>query len=104
MLMGGKERIVVFDTGTGMDDKSLIKAIKISARRAAKIALSQDHSNVNAIRLLKWTKDKNALEPPNVEDYMKTYKAAGLETYSALSISSEGNPDHEISVIPITEY
>jgi len=103
MVMGGKERIAV-ETETGMGDKSLIKAIKISARRTAKIVLSQDHSNANAIRLLKWTQDKNALEPPNAEDYMKTYKAAGLETYSALSISSGGNPDHEISVIPITEY
>jgi len=94
MVMGGKERIAVFDTETGASDKSLIKAIKISARRAAKIALSKDHSNVNAIRLLKWTKDKNALEPPNVEDYIKTYKAAGFPTYSGCQ-----HPPEEIQIM-----
>jgi len=90
--MGGKERDIqyyqkiaakatVFNTQTGEGDKSVVKGIKLSSRRVAKIVLSQDPSNINAIRLLKWTKDKKSLEP-NIEDYMKTYKAAGFWTFS----------------------
>jgi hypothetical protein len=81
MLMGGKERIAVFDTKTGAGDKSVVKATKVSARRAAEIVLSQDPRNANAIRLLKWTKDKKSLEP-NIEDYMNTFKAADFWTFS----------------------
>jgi hypothetical protein len=90
-LMVGKERVsqnyqkiagkaAVFDTETGMGDKSVVKGIKASGRRAAKIVLSQNPTDVEALALLKWTKDKKS-NVPKIDEWMKTFGKAGLLTF-----------------------
>lgn len=71
----------VFDTETGKGDPSAFKSFKASCRKVAKTVLSDDPENQAAIELLKWSRQKKVTEP-DVYVFMRTFKAAGLETSS----------------------
>ena len=77
-----------FNTQSGEGDLTVVRSLKISARRAARVVLQSDSQNSDARAILRWANSRSS-KMPRMGNLLSTFQTAGLETFSTYIKGSE---------------